>query len=67
MGQICIENLRDKDEINLEIYLRSNSIYYKSLPNNIKDELNLINNTEKLEYLNPKILLVINLLKSIGY
>lgn len=67
MGQICIENLRDKDEINLEIYLRSNSMYYKSLPNNIKDELNLINNTEKLEYLNPKILLVINLLKSIGY
>lgn len=67
MGQICIENLRDKDEINLEIYLRSNSIYYKSLPNNIKDELNLINNTKKLEYLNPKILLVINLLKSIGY
>ena len=67
MGQICIENLRDKDEINLEIYLRSNSIYYKSLPNNIKDELNLINNTKKIEYLNPKILLVINLLKSIGY
>ena len=66
MGQICIENLRDKDEINLEIYLRSNSIYYKSLPNNIKDELNLINNTKKLEYLNPKILLVINLLKSIA-
>ena len=60
-GSDSIENLRDKDEINLETYLKSNSIDYKKWPNNIKDELKLINIQKKLEYLNPKILSMINL------
>lgn len=52
---ICIENLRGKDEKEIEKLLISNKINYNNWPENIKDEFNiLINNTDKTRIMELK-------------